>query len=217
MRKLESKLADKKHQRNKMKIEIYKIGYACLLLFVLVTGCTKNETHFYDDREAPGLGIFSNTGNNVFTCYIDGKAWRTQARRWGLGVGGVQPTLEVRISRQPIDSLTDFLDITWYGSYYGDLYSPTYISLYISVPKNFSQADFVSWQGQRLTIDGINSYFQIGLGSNAQIGSGTIYFNLLELNNVSRMSGLLEADFGTVKLTSGRFDHNLDDGVITFW
>jgi len=205
-----------------MRIERYKIGYACLLLSIFITGCSGNSTFFYPDKENSGLGIFSNTGNNVFSCYVNGNPWRTQDRKWSSGVASSSHTYEINISKQYTDSPTTLLSIIWYRSYFDQ------ISLFVSVPRNFSYADFATWQGKRLSIDGVNSYFtmQVDGYNNTGLGLGTIYFNKLNFDNMDsafgnevtgRMSGLLEVDFGSVKITSGRFDHNLDANVIHFW
>lgn len=187
---------------------------------IFLTGCTKNETHYYQDNNAAGLSIFSNTGNNTFSCFIDGSAWRTVDRT----SGGIlsRNVYEVQIRKQFFDSLTDVLSITWEGYYVSDKNNSGDISLNLYVPKNFSYNDFSAMQGKRLIIDSTNGYFLAALGANDVRGTGTIYFNTANLiaNSVSgnggSMSGLLEADFGSFQLTSGRFDHNLDAIQIFF-
>ena len=196
----------------------------CLLSLAFLTGCRKDETHYYPDNDFPGTAIFSNKGNNVFSCFINGVPWRTIDRKIG-GFGG--STYEVRITRQNFDSLTDQLSITWLGHYNYDTYGLGSIGLVLSVAKTFSMADFSALQGKRLTIDGVNSYFEAQVDDtnygDSLRGSGSIYFNTVILNpgvtnggSQGRISGLLEADFDSVKLTSGRFDHNLDAAQVFF-
>ncbi len=198
-----------------MKLKIHKAASAGLLAFTLFTGCVKNKTRFFDDPQASGLGIFSNTGNNVFSCYLNNAAWRTEARETGGII--LQNNFEVYVRKQYFDSLRDILIIDWYGSYFGEPNSsPDQISLNIYVPKTFGISDFAAWQGKRLTIDSSTGYFVSQTNPNFINGYGIIYFNMATfdptiVNGVAgRMSGLVEADFGTIKLTSGRFDHNLE-------
>lgn len=203
-----------------MQLKAHSIVCICLLSLMFITGCVKNESHYYADNYQPGTAIFSNTGNNVFSCLINGQPWRTIDRKIG-GFGG--HTFEVGISKQNFDSLTDHLTIDWFGYYLNTQYGYGNISLVLSVPKNFSMADFSTLQGKRLTIDGVSSYFQAQVDTISRMGSGSIYFNtaILDSDGVNsvisgRMSGLLEADFGSVLLTSGRFDHNLDEIPVFF-
>jgi len=200
-----------------------KIHFAvciCLLSLAFITGCVKNESHYYPDNDFPGTAIFSNTGNNVFSCYINGQPWRTIDRKVG-GLG--PPTYEVSINKQNFDSLTDHFSISWFGYYLDNPYGYGNITLILSVPKNFGLADFSTLQGQRLSIDGVNNYFLAQVDTVTRMGSGSIYFNTAELDSddvnrviQGRMSGLLEANFGSVVLTSGRFDHNLDGIPVLF-
>jgi hypothetical protein len=204
-------------------MQLKKYGAVCIFLLSLtfLIGCVKNESHYYADNDHPGTAIFSNTGNNVFSCYINGQAWRTIDRKIG-GFGS--STYEVGITKQNFDSLTDHLSINWFGYYLNNQYDYGTISLVLSVPKNFTMADFSALQGKRLIIDGVNSNFSAQVDNTINgAGSGSIYFNtaLLYSNGVNRvitgrMSGLLEADFGSVLLTSGKFDHNLD-GIPLFF
>ena len=71
--------------------------------------------------------------------------------------------------------------------------------------------DFNSLEGKRLIIDKVKNYFSY-LGSK---GSGNIYFHFAHLDSIQtdyyrgRMSGLFDADLGSIKITNGRFDHDI--------
>ena len=51
-------------------------------------------------------------------------------------------------------------------------------------------------------------------------GSGSIYFHTAQLDSISPgnykgiISGIFEADIGSFKISSGRFDHGLDEGEL---
>ncbi|HVM86718.1 MAG TPA: hypothetical protein VMT76_00925 [Puia sp.] len=179
--------------------------------------CSKNETRYYPDTTASGVAIFSNKGNNVFSCLINGRPWRTFDRKIG-GWGG--SSFEVSVRKEYYDSLTDMLIISWQG-YFADDSAFGEIQLLISVPPNFSFKDFHNFQGKRIPIDGVTSYFINQTNFQSQQGSGAIYFNQASLDTAAfgyqgRISGLLEADFNSVKLTAGRFDHMLETGQVFF-
>ncbi len=202
-----------------MKIKTFKNIFFCSLLYVLLSGCTKNETHYYPDTQTPGVSIFSNAGNNVFSCLLDGQPWKTIDRK----IGGFSPsTYEISIYKQYFDSLTDQLLITWYGDYGSAVYDYYSIQLVLSVDKSFGFADFSALQGKRLLLDGIQDYVLAKVSGSSLQGSGVVYFNTAQLdlnaagNTEGRLSGLLQADFGSMKLTSGRFDHSLEGPPIFF-
>jgi hypothetical protein len=196
----------------------------CLAL----TGCEKNETHYYGDQQTPGVSIFSNTGNNVFSCLLDGQSWRTVNRIIEV-VGLVHSTYELSIRKQNVDSLADQLIITWTGYYTADIGDYSTIELVLSVDKNFSFADFSALQGTRVELDGVTNYVLVQIPSvnwqgpsvNWQ-GPGEVYFNEASLDSAGingvegKLSGLLEASFGNVLLSSGRFDHQLEGVPIYF-
>lgn len=208
------------------KNEIFRLGQCCLLICLILQSCYKNETKFYEDEQSPGLSIFSDKANNVMSCYINDKPWRTNDRifRGGIGVfGGTH--YEVYFNHQITTSTQDTLMITWYGRFENDSTNtlPT-IRLVLPVSKSFSYTDFNSFQGKRLTVDTTNGYFSFSNASsyNVMKGSGTIYFHFAELDTVAtgiytgRMSGIFEADFGSIKINKARFDHSIDDAQLGF-
>ena len=202
----------------------YYVAASWLLL--LLTGCEKNESYYYADNDYPGVAVFSNTGYNVLSCFIDGTPWKTQARRTGNGFGAAYIS-ELAIYRIKTVSLLDTLLITWQGgndnaSQYGS------IILVLPVAKQFQWTDIAAFQGKRIIIDSTNGYFSVGqyyynyynYNYPSFNGKGVIYFNTARIDSVSpnyttgRISGLLEAHFypGTAfehNITSGRFDDNI--------
>jgi len=170
-------------------------------------------------RKLRGLAFFQTIAIIFFSCYINGEPWRTVDRKTVPFAGS---TIDLNVRKFSPDSLTHFLSITWNGNYLGSQGLYQTISLLISIPNDFSVADFSAWQGRRLMIDGVNSYFEADLNNQGGRGTGTIYFNIAQLDSTGpglytgRMSGLLEADFGSFKLTSGRFDHDLG-GAVFLW
>jgi hypothetical protein len=202
-----------------MKIAIPAISVFFVLVF-LFTGCVKTESFYYADQETPGLGIFSNTGNNVLTCFIGRLPWQTIARTTG---GFFTPDKnEVYITRQKNANSPDMLSIQWRGYYSGYADSEGDITLYYPIAKDFRLTDLSAWQGKRLTIDGINSYFFAEISPINQRGPGTIYFNVASFDSTAfgyrgKMSGLMEADFGAYSLSSGRFDHTITADQVNFY
>jgi hypothetical protein len=193
--------------------------YKVLAVFVCLAGCTKNESFYYTDKSTPGEAIFSNMGNNVFSCLINGQLCRTFDRKVG-GWGG--SSFEVRGVKNYLDSISALLSITWSWHYASDNNGFGDIRLVLSVPRSFGMNDFNDLQGKRLAIDGSNNYFIDEAYPQSREGSGTIYFNIASLDSSSfgyqgRISGLLEEDFGIVKLTSGRFDHILEQPQVLFY
>lgn len=194
-----------------------------LTVLSILTGCTKNETKYYADTSSNGLAIFSNTGNNILTGYINGVLWRTQNR---LSGGFLSPsTSEVYLTKIMYSSSIYFLVITWYGGTQSSQYSGDYISLYITMPPNFSHSDLDSLNGKRLEIDSTRGYFLGGINeinNNYEIGTGSIYFNRFTYDSTAangytgRLSGLLEADFQDFKFTNGRFDDDLTIDQVQF-
>lgn len=205
-----------------MKNKNYYIAAGCLLLFVL-TGCKNNESFYYADNETPGVAIFSNTGNNVLSCFMDGVPWKTLARRTSNGFGSSYIS-ELAIHRVKTTSLLDTLLIGWQGandnaSQYNN------IILVLPVAKQFQWKDIAAFQGKRIIIDSTNGYFSLGQYYYNYTypffnGKGVIYFNIASIDSLGpnyttgRISGLLEAHFypGTMfehNITSGRFDDNI--------
>ncbi|HEY5409070.1 MAG TPA: hypothetical protein VIJ92_18400 [Ginsengibacter sp.] len=188
---------------------------------VLLAGCNKNITKYYADEEDKGLAVFSNTGNNIFTCYVNELPWRTFSRTTGgLFSGG---TSELYISKQIDSSAQDLLIIQWNG--FLQKYPTGYntISLYLKVPKDFTRNDISSFQGQRFAIDSSKGYFYANIsGFNTETGFGNIYFYSASFDSATQgsysgeLSGILEADFPDFKITKGRFDDQLSVSQFQF-
>jgi hypothetical protein len=194
---------------------IKNIGLLLLSVFI-IAGCSKNETTYFADAEDEGIAIFSNTGNNLLTCFIDGKPWRTISRT----TSGFNPrtSYEVDIVKQITSSLQDTLSISWPGYFSTDSLNPGSLTLLLPVAKNFGYKDFSALQGRRLQIDTINGFFSTSisrLNTSNRKGSGSIYFHAARLDSIGpnaytgNISGLFEADFATFKITKGRFDHTI--------
>ena len=193
-----------------------------LFAMVVITGCTKNSTRYFADAEAPGLAIFSNTNNNILSCFVDGKPWRTNARITSGFSSRTQ--YEIYIQKQRSNGLRDTLMLDWTGYYEGNPDRRGSIGLILSVEKNFSITNLNALQGQRLVIDtAVNGYFVTsiaGLNNNGAKGKGFIYFNIARFDSIApnaykgSLSGLLEADFGTFNISKGRFDHFLEPSQI---
>ena len=194
-----------------------------LTVFSIFMGCTKNETKYFADTTSNGLAIFSNTGNNILTGYVNGLAWRTQNR---VTAGFFsRSTSEVYLTKTMDSGFNNMLVITWYGHYQNSPNSFDFISLYLFVPPNFSNRDLDSLNGKRLEIDSTKGYFLCSISeisNNNELGTGSIYFNrftydpTVTTSNTGRLSGLLEADFPDFKFTNGRFDDELTIEQIQF-
>ena len=185
-------------------------------------GCYKNYTKYYSDAETPGVSIFSNKGNNILSCFIDGKPWRTIDRI--KYEASQMVSYEVDVRKEITGSLLDTLVINWMGYYNENESTPGNLRLLIAVPKNFNYRNFSALQGQRLLIDTTNNGFFstsiTGLNTGNTKGNGSIYFHTALLDSIGpdkyigNMSGLIEADFPSFKITKGRFDESLDGGNI---
>lgn len=169
------------------------------------------------------MSIFSDKADNVMSCYIDDKPWKTFDRTFG----GFSPTshYEAYITRQITSAAEDTLTISWLGRLEANNSDSFYeISIVLPVSKNFTYADFNNLQGKRLTLDTTNGFFMVSDPSlyNGIKGSGSIYFHFAKLDNISsnvysgRMSGIFEADLGSIKIRSGRFDHSIDPEQVRF-
>ena len=208
-----------------MRFRKYSNRFVYGLLCLLLAGCTKQTSYYYADKETPGTAIFSNTSNNVFSCLIGDSAWRTISRSVG-GALFARPVYEVFIEKHTTNSATDTLSIIWRGdpaSFQGNY---SIIILVLPVSKSFSIPDLSALQGKRIVIDGSNGLFRVnltGLTAGNTSGKGSIYFNRLSFEAVSTnsyagyMSGLLEADFGSFKILSGRFDHFMNPDQVTIY
>jgi len=184
-------------------------------------GCYKDYTNFYPDKEEPGLSIFSNRQNNIMSCFIEGKPWRTDSRTTSFFS---RISYEVYITKQETNSLSDTIIISWSGYYSENKDFNRDITLVLPVAKNFGQRELSALQGQRLSIGAGNGYFttNIDLNMNNAKGSGSIYFHSARFDSISpgfysgSMSGLFEADFNSFKILKGRFDHTMTADQIQF-
>lgn len=190
-------------------------GMLCLLL----AGCTIEETVYYADGEDDGLAIFSNTGNNLLTCYYNGSGWRSSTRRFGGFNGG--RNYEVYIYRRTGTGPQDTLLFNWDGYFNNNNSNTSYIGLVLHVPKNFSAASFNNLHQKRIALDTTTGYFTAytggGLNPARSKGTGSVYFHTALLDSIGprtylgRFNGLFEADFQNFKITRGRFDHTFDN------
>ena len=208
-----------------MRFRKYSNRFVYGLFCLLLAGCTKQTSYYYADKETPGTAIFSNTSNNVFSCLIGDSAWRTITRSVG-GALFARPVYEVFIEKHTTNSATDTLSIIWRGDPASFLSNLSSISLGLPVAKSFKMTDLAALQGKRIIIDGNNGLFQVnltGLPTGNTSGKGSIYFNRLSFEAVGTnsytgyMSGLLEADLGSFKILSGRFDHFMNPDQIAIF
>jgi hypothetical protein len=203
-----------------MQNRLINILAVLMLPWLVLTGCYKVETKYFSDAENNGLAIFSNTGNNIFTCYVNGVPWRTQDRTTGGFLSG--PQSEVYLSKQSDSSLPVQIIIQWDGFFQDSTFDLGWVYLYITVPANFTNRDIRSLQGKRLVIDSASGHFLAYMGAlgnyNYEWGTGSIYFNKASYDTTSAggLSGLLEADFPDFKITGGRFDHQLTSLQVQF-
>jgi hypothetical protein len=207
-----------------MQNKLINILAVLMLPWLALTGCYKVETKYFSDPENNGVAIFSNTGNNIFTCYVNGLPWRTQDRTTGGFLSG--PHSEVYLSKQADTSLPVQLVIQWNGFFQNEPNGEGFVSLYISMPSNFTNRDIGSLQGKRIVIDSASGHFLAYMGglsnNNYDWGTGSVYFNRASYDSTTvggfsgSLSGLLEADFPDFKITGGRFDHQLTPLQVEF-
>ena len=197
------------------------------LITISLFGCEKNNTIFFEDAEKNGLGIFSNKGNNLFSCYVNNTAWLTRSRiRSSTGFS----TYEIDIRKQKTNTTKDTLIFTWKLSVNGtDQYKA--LMLHISVDSGFTYKDFKTvFNNKRIFIDStLNGYFKTNINSslvNDNVlrtkGNGFIFFQTAGINILNSrldeniIAGLLSAKIGNNKITDGRFDHDLSGFPIGF-
>lgn len=197
----------------------FLVGLVMLLVVGSSFTCVKNLTDYYADPADTTLAIFSNLGFNLMTCLVNNKPWKTKDRNnYPLGPA----RYEVSITNDTNDPLSDSLHFRWTGGFANDNVKADDIELVLPVKKGFKAADLRDFQGQRFDLDGNKGYFKAtltGIGQQLR-GTGHIYFNKftydLTFATESIMAGLLDANFITFKLESGRFDHSLSSLVVTF-
>lgn len=188
--------------------------FCCILTAsFLLLGCSKIVTNYYPDKEDPGLAIFSDKGNNLLSCFINGKPWRT-INRVQYGAGSVN--YECNIYKQVSSGIMDTLIFSWQGYYNDNEFSQGTISLNLAVPKNFYYRSFSSLRGRRLQIDSTtNGFFSTSISTLSignPKGNGNIYFHNANFDSLApnqyygHIDGLLEAAFPLFTITRGRFD-----------
>lgn len=202
---------------------IIKLCFVFVSSYLVFSSCYGDYTKFYEDPQNPGLSIFSNKANNIMTCYVDDIVWRTYDRTYAYGwLSLPRRNYEVYITKLVGNGLKDTLMIEWEG-YGSSNFSEIVCKLIVS--KNFSYKDFDDLQGQRLSIDMSKGYFANSannLYAQTIKGTGNIYFHFANLDSLSpnsyqgRLSGLFDADFGSTKITDGRFDHAIDSAQVIF-
>lgn len=207
-----------------MKNNKYIIGI-CSVALMFFTSCTVKETTFFEDEQNNGLSIFSNTGYNIMSCYINQKPWRTIDRTIS---GAITPIrrYELSFTKDTTNATSDTLRIVWEGVYLSNYpptstpYNTSSISLAIVMPKNIPLEALGSYfQGKRLSLDGTNGYIRFSdVPGN---GAGNILFQTFEIkkDNVSysgKISGLYDVSIGATTITKGRFDHLLDNHIIYY-
>jgi len=191
---------------------------------IILISCSKNDSNFYADGENKGLAIFSNTGNNLLTCFVGNKAWRTEDRiTFILGSSG--PRYEIDIAKQITNSPMDTLRFNWRGYFTPDRNSFGYLSLALPIEKNFGLRNLAAFNGRRFKIDsttGLFSFYSPTGSMNLTDGTGNIYFHKVTFDSISpnfyigTISGIFDADFNATKITKGRFDHNINSGNVWF-
>jgi hypothetical protein len=131
----------------------------------------------------------------------------------------------VHIVRQATTTVSDTLQLAWYGYFSTNNSGTGNLFCRLAIPKNFSYKSFTALAGQRLSINATNGYFATnitGINVSNTKGSGNIYFHSAQLDSIGpnaysgKMSGLYDADFLSFKITKGRFDHILVPNMINF-
>lgn len=202
-----------------IRIIIFSLSVFFTLIFI--AACDQSDTRFFEDPDNNGLSLFSNKTNNIASAYFNGEVWRTRDRVYDLIS---YPSYELYIRKEITATASDTLIFEWPG-YYLNQNDERQIYLYfaMAIPKNFRAADLVSLKGRRLYADGITSYFKVR-GSSllpTNKGIGTIYFHMTEIqlnpqaDGNGKIAGLFEASIGNLKITKGRFDHNLDPSHVS--
>jgi hypothetical protein len=200
----------------KITLSLQRIVVAFILIALI--SCERNDTVFYEDDDAENLSVFSDVGNNVMSCYINGKPFRTKDRI----LRGISIYPEVELFKDTSAPDADTLTINWQS----DALSPNFysVSLVLAVKKDFFYNDFTAFNNTRLAVDGVNSYFLIN-SNRSEKGTGSIYFlrAILMQGNAggisNQLSGVFEATLPSYKITRGRFDHTLPvggEGVVFF-
>jgi hypothetical protein len=197
-----------------MNKRLTMLAMGCSLLLL---SCEKNSTRYFTDPNSKEQAIFSNTGNNLMTCFIQGKPWRTTDRTSG-GVFTPVDVSEMYINYLNTTTANDTLILEWQGYYTSDTLATITSSVFVKlpVPNGFTKQQFAQFKGQRLSLDGSNGYGMVyAPGINEPYCKVNIYFHdagLLRTANArdsGMLSGLLTMSAPSFSLTNGRFDHLL--------
>ncbi len=188
-----------------------------LIAVLALLGCETDFTNYYADGEDKGIAIFSDKFNNISSCLIAGKPWRTVSRK-SSGFPNLHTGYEVNIMRQKSGIAKDTLIIEWYGYFENrnNNYGQLYLNLHLALPANSTFKDLSALQGKRINIDSTNGFFMLtdpDINPTKIKGTGSIYFHTSQFESVAtrgyngNISGLFEADFTSFKIARGRFDH----------
>lgn len=174
--------------------------YFLLSIFMLL-GCRKNQTVFYSDGEQSQLAIFSNSSNNIMSCLVDGRPWRTPDR--ATSGFNANTRYEIYIFKQISNTAQDTLLFSWTGYYVNQLQNGAMLTLKLPVAKDFGVVDLNRLALQRILVDTTNGYFSSSipeLSGNAK-GAGNIYFHTAKFDSIGtgfysgKISGLFNANF----------------------
>jgi hypothetical protein len=201
-----------------------KLHMAVTVLALVLTGCAKEGTKFYTDGQEAGLAIFSDKGNNLMTCYINGVPWQTVPRFYPAIISGGS-RYELFIQKSNATGLMDTVRFEWDGNVAANRNNQGTVSLSLLLPKGFSYKEFNALQGKRIAVDGNNGYFYSDIRALNPLqvqGTGSVYFHTASLDSIApqwysgKISGLIEAGFNGTPLTKGRFDHTIEPGQVFF-
>ncbi|MDE3248418.1 MAG: hypothetical protein KGO82_07165 [Bacteroidota bacterium] len=196
-----------------------RILFPIAVMFMVFTSftCSKNLTDYYPDPATNGVAIFSDQGFNLMTCLLDNQGWKTRDR---YSYAFPPTSFEVNLSTDNSDPIADTLHIRWFGALTNSNGNSDEVELVLPVHKSFKAVELSGLQGQRIELKGPAGYVNVVIASSGQRlrGTGRVYFNRFhfEQGGVSQnlMAGLFDADLGTIKIKSGRFDHELDARVV---
>jgi hypothetical protein len=196
---------------------------------LLLIACTPPDM-FFPDQYNPGLSIFTNRGYNVGSVYINDSPWVSDL---STKINSLPIYISLDTTNNPT---TDTLNIGWTGSFptpnnFGNWNSYPNLNFAFPVKKNFTQADFLNWNGKLFPADTTTvtislsyvPYFYAN-DSTSVVGSGKIYFVKItsdtsasgQANGIS-VSGLFEGNIGdSIILQKGRFDFVFATGNIYF-
>ncbi len=202
---------------------IQLITQTIVVLFFL--SCTKVDTTFYEDKYNNKLSIFSNKGYNIMSCKIDNEPWLTEERilkgNFALGPS----TYEVYIRKEGLFAVGDYANFSWPGKYAKSAIGSDNINMYIKLPQANSLLSLNQFNKKRIALDTINGFFRtLIVGSPSQTyyskKTGIVFFETLQIDSLGpnnfrgKISGLFETSDTILKITKGRFDHEIVPEII---